>query len=205
MPSSHPTAVTIPVAILDKEAALRQRILAAFERQARVVGPRGVIISELVAELGISSKTLYRHFDTKDHIVRELMTAWSDRWFTLQQRGLTDGLGPKQRIETIALNWVEHLGRFSEQFWLQLERDFPEAYQVYQQQYKTFLERSRHNLVEVVREGLSPDLALSTLMSMITHATDAQVCDQLNLTRKNALLQVIDLWTQGAFRQELLP
>lgn len=204
MPSSHPTVATPPVAPLDKEAALRQRILEAFEHQARVVGPRGVIISELVAELGISSKTLYRHFDTKDHIVCELMTAWSDHWFTLQQRGLTDGLGPKQRIETIAVNWVDHLGRFSEQFWLQLERDFPEAYQVYQQQYQTFLERSRHNLVKVVREGLSPDLALSTLMSMITHATDAKVCDRLNLTRKNALLQVIDLWTQGAFRKELL-
>jgi len=205
MSSSHPTVVTPPVAIRDKEVALRRRILEVFERQAHVVGPRGVVISELVAELGISSKTLYRHFDTKGHIVCELMVAWSEHWFTLQQRGLTDGLGPKQRIETIAVNWLDHLGRFSEQFWLQLERDFPEANQVYQQQYQSFLERSRRNLVDVVRADLNPDLALSTLMSMITHATDAQVCDQFNLTRKNALLQVIDLWTQGAFRQELLP
>jgi len=50
----------------------------------------------------------------------------------------------------------------------------------------------------------SPDLALSTLMSMINQATDGQLCDRLNLTRKNALLQLIDLWTQGAFRRELL-
>jgi len=96
------------------------------------------------------------------------------------------------------------MGRFSEQFWLQLERNFPEAFELYQQQYQAFLERSRQNLLALIREDLNPDLALSTLMSMINHAIDSQLCDQLNLTRKNALLQVIDLWTQGAFRRELL-
>jgi len=220
--SPSPTKVVTALALPDKDAALRQRILEAFERQARVVGPRGVIISELVGELGISSKTLYRHFDNKGHIVCELMTAWSDHWFALQQRGLSDGHGAKQRIETIAVNWVEHMdgakqrietiavnwvehmGRFSEQFWGQLERDFPEAFLIYQQQYQTFLDRSRQNLAGVVREDLNSDLALSTLMNMINHAIDSQLCDQLNLTRKNALLQVIDLWAQGAFRQELL-
>jgi len=203
MPSSPDTVVTA----LDqrsKESALRQRILKIFEDQARVVGPRGVIISELVSELGISSKTLYRHFDNKEHIVYELMTAWSEHWLSLQQRGFTNGLTPKQRIETIAVNWVEHMGRFSEQFWLQLERDFPEAFEIHQQQYQEFLERSRQNLVALIREDLNPDLALSTLMSMINHATDSQLCDRLNLTRKNALLQLIDLWTKGAFRPELL-
>jgi len=132
------------------------------------------------------------------------MTTWSEHWLSLQQRGFSDGLGPKQRIETIAVNWVEHMGRFSEQFWVQLERDFPEAFEVHQQQYQSFLERSRQNLLALIREDLNPDLALSTLMNMINHAIDSQLCDQLNLTRKNALLQVIDLWAQGAFRRELL-
>jgi len=203
MPSSPDTVVTA----LDprsKNSAVRQRILKAFEDQARVVGPRGVIISELVSDLGISTKTLYRHFDNKEHIVYELMTTWSEHWLSLQQRGFSDGLTPKQRIETIAVNWVEHMARFSEQFWLQLERDFPEAFEIHQLQYQAFLERSRQNLTALIREDLNPDLALSTLMSMINQATDGQLCDRLNLTRKNALLQLIDLWTQGAFRRELL-
>ena len=201
---SNPETIATALTRHGKDSALRQRILKAFEGQARVVGPRGVIISELVSELGISTKTLYRHFDNKEHIVYELMTSWSEHWLSLQQRGFSDGLSPKQRIETIAVNWVEHMGRFSEQFWQQLERDFPEAFEIHQQQYQAFLERSRQNLVALIREDLNPDLALSTLMSMINHAIDSQLCDQLNLTRKNALLQVIDLWTQGAFRRELL-
>jgi len=202
MPSKPNTIAAAP-AEHRKDSALPQRILKAFEGQARLVGPRRVIISELVSELGISSKTLYRHFDNKEQIVYELMTTWSEHWLSLQQRGFSDGLGPKQRIETIAVNWVEHIGRFSEQFWLQLERDFPEAFKVYQQQYHAFLERSRQNLVAHIRKDLNPDLALSTLMSMINHVTNSQLHDQLNLTRKDALLQVIDLWAQGAFRQEL--
>jgi len=202
--SAKPDTIATALDPHSKDSTLRQRILKTFEDQARVAGPRGVIISELVSELGISSKTLYRHFDNKEHIVYELMTVWSEHWLSLQQLGFSKGLTPKQRIETIAVNWVEHMGRFSEQFWLQLERDFPEAFEIHQQQYQGFLERSRQNLQALIREDLNPDLALSTLMSMINHAADSQLCDRLNLTRKNALLQLIDLWTKGAFRRELL-
>ena len=198
------TALEEPLASGDNDGALRQRILESFERQDRIVGPRSVVISELVAELGISSKTLYQQFDSKAHIVSELMTAWADHWFALQKRGLSEGQGPRQRIEMVAVNWMEHMGRFSDQFWQQLERDFPDAFQLYQQQYQTFMKSSQKNLQEAVRKDLDPNLALSTLMRIIQHASDSQLCDQLNLTRKNALLQVIDLWAQGALKKEFL-
>ena len=183
--------------------AMQQRILDAFERQARTAGPRGVVITELVAELGISTKTLYRHFANKEDMVCQLMHSWTERWFELQQKGLTEGLPPKQRIEVVAVNWLEHTSLFSPLFWQQLERDFPSAYAIYQQQHHLFLERARQNLTPDIRQGLHPDLALSSLMSLMSHAGDGQLCDQLNLTRKDALLQVIDLWAQGTFRPEL--
>jgi AcrR family transcriptional regulator len=183
---------------------IQQRILDAFERQARTVGPRGVVITELVAELGISTKTLYRHFSNKEAIVCQLMHSWTERWFKLQQKGLVEGLPPKQRIEVFAVNWLEHTRLFSSQFWQQLERDFPNAYAIYQQQHQLFLERARHNLTPDIRQDLHPDLALSSLMSLMNHAGDGQLCDSLNLTRKDALLQVINLWAQGALRSELL-
>ena len=96
------------------------------------------------------------------------------------------------------------MARFSEQFWQQLERDFPAAFRLYQQQYQSFLKDSRHNLVDAVRADLDPQLALSTLMRMIQHAANPQLCEQLNLTRRDALRQVIDLWAQGAFKKALL-
>ena len=98
MPTACVTAMkprTAPAATADKEAIMRQRILATFEQQARTVGPRSVSISALVCALGVGSKTRYQHFANKAHIVAEQMAAWAQYWFTLQQRGLSAGLGPK--------------------------------------------------------------------------------------------------------------
>jgi len=192
------------LAPLDKDSALKQRIIEVFERQSKAVGPRGVVITELVSELGISSKTLYRHFATKADIVNELMNSWAESWFDRQQQGFDEGHSAKQRIETMAIHWIEHTGQFSPQFWLQLERDFPAAYTIHQQQYQAFLERSRQNLSASIRDDLNADLALSGLMALITHASDSDLCNQLNMTRKDSLTQVIDLWAKGALRPELL-
>ena len=47
---------------------------------------------------------------------------------------------------------------------------------------------------------LNTDFALSNLMALIDQANDQQLCHQLNITRKDALLQAIDVWAVGALR-----
>jgi AcrR family transcriptional regulator len=188
-----------------KADAMKQRILVAFEAQARTIGPRGVVMAELVRELGISTKTLYRHFPTKANIVAALMQSWAQAWIEQQHLRMQVGLDPRSRIEQAAIHWLDHTSTFSDQFWLQLERDFPEAYVIYQSEYASFLERSRQNLAGMIRAGLNSDLALSNLMALIAHASDRNLCDQLNMTRKDALLEAIDLWACGALGTAYLP
>lgn len=187
-----------------KADAMKQRVLAAFEAQARTVGPRGVVMAELVRELGISTKTLYRHFHTKADIVAALMQSWAQAWIEQQHLRMQIGLDPRSRIEQAAIHWLDHTSAFSDQFWLQLERDFPQAYVIYQSEYAAFLERSRQNLKGMIRAELNPDLALSNLMALIAHASDRDLCEQLNITRKDALLEAIDLWACGALDTDYL-
>lgn len=186
-----------------ESGATIERILQCFERQARTIGPRGVVIAELVKELGISTRTLYRVFANKSEIVEALMKSWAAQWLDRQNEGLEAGLDPRRRIERAALNWLEHHSRFSEQFWLQLQRDFPAAHLIYEREYQLFLERSRVNLTPEIRFGLNPDLALSSLMAMIANAGDSDRCDQLNITRRDALVEVVDLWARGALQTSL--
>ena len=191
-------------AITERDATLRTRVLAVFEQHARAVGPRNVVISQLVREVGISSKTLYRLFDDKAHIVAALIDSWAHLWFAKREQGLNEGLQPKQRIELLITQWMDHIGRFSAEFWLQLERDFPEANVIYQEHYQLFMAYSRRSLLDTIREDLNADLALSTLMVMIRHASEQTVYERCDMTRRSALRTVIDLWATGALKEEYL-
>jgi len=188
-----------------KADAIKQRILAAFEAQACTVGPRSVVMAELVRELGISTKTLYRHFPSKADIVTALMQSWAHSWIERQHLRIQIGLDPRSRIEQAAMHWLDHTSAFSDQFWLQLERDFPDAYTIYRGEYAAFLQRSRQNLTAVIRPELNPDLALSNLMALIAQASARSLCEQLNMTRKDAMLEAIDLWARGALDIAYLP
>jgi len=179
-----------------------QRILDIFERQAKTVGPKRVVIAELVRELGISTKTLYRLFPNKSEMVTAMMQRHAHRRSLSQQQGLDQGRGPRARIECMALEWLEYTSQFSEQFWVQLERDFPEAHTIFTRQQRIFLQRSQENLSSAIREGLNTDVALTMLLEMIVKSTDTEYCERLNITRRDALSQAINIWSVGALREE---
>src|SRR5271163_5272939 len=50
-------------------AAIRERILAGVDRLFYGQGIKSVGVDAIAAELGISKKTLYRHFPSKDDLV----------------------------------------------------------------------------------------------------------------------------------------
>ena len=53
----------------ETEAAIRERILAGVDRLFYAQGIKSVGVDAIAAELGISKKTLYRHFPSKDDLV----------------------------------------------------------------------------------------------------------------------------------------
>jgi AcrR family transcriptional regulator len=53
----------------EEGAAIRGRILAGVDRLFYAQGIKSVGVDAIAAELGISKKTLYRHFPSKDDLV----------------------------------------------------------------------------------------------------------------------------------------
>jgi len=198
-----PTAEAVPATaelpeVSESLMKMRTRILTGFEAMARDAGPKGVIMTELVSQLGISTKTLYRCFPNKSQLVTELIRSWSIEQKEHQQRRIDSTMTPRDRIVEASLNWLEHYGQFSAGFWLQLERDYPQAQAMYQREYDEFIERSRQNLTPFVKPQLNADLALSGLMVLLDHAGSMEICEQLDITRKTAITQMVNLWADGA-------
>lgn len=177
-------------------------ILGVFEEMSRTHGPRSVVMGELAKTLGMSTKTLYKTFPKKKHLVAALLEKWAAELLENQSKRISDGLVPQKRIEIAAIEWLEQTSQFSEVFWKQLERDFPDAYAIYEKERREFLSRSRSNLSNSIREGLNPDLALSNLLAIIGNTSNPHLCDKLNMTRKDAMIQAVSLWAKGALKIE---
>ena len=56
-----------------------QQVLDAMERRFAKDGIHAVVVSDLARELGMSTKTLYRLFPSKDDLVLAVVERWADR------------------------------------------------------------------------------------------------------------------------------
>src|SRR4051794_18644489 len=89
-------------------------------------------MADLARELGISTKTLYRVFPSKAQLVHRLMEAWARR---LSGDLAGDGDGHQRpfvdQLLRISEVWQTNRRRFSQKFWDEIERDFPDSYAVW--------------------------------------------------------------------------
>jgi AcrR family transcriptional regulator len=189
-----------PPTIESKHALLRDEVLNTFAERCKDSGARSVSMVSLVAQIGISTKTLYRLFSSKNDILNALMQRWADTRTLHQQQGLAEGLHPKARITNAALAWLDTHNRFGEAFWNELPQYFPSAQEIYEHEYQAFLQRSRNNLMDSIRPDINADLALSSLMALIAHASDPTRCRKLKMRQADAVIQTIELWSKGALR-----
>lgn len=180
--------------------ALRSRILSAFENRARSEGPSSVSLGCLAEEIEIDTATLYKIFPTKSDMLIALMRQWSLRWERQQERGILEGLSPQARIERHALAWLKLKSEHGPIFWQQLRSDFHEVFKLYQLERKAYFERSRKNLQGIIRDDLSPLLALSNLMALLKNCSDYAMCERVGVKPEDAVKQAVDLWTKGALK-----
>lgn len=186
------------VVLQEQRERQRARILDAFADRARRSGPRGVVMAELARELGISTRTLYQHFESKAEMVREVMERWARDVEAEQARRSRSDLDARQRMIEAAERWIEGQDRFSSQFWAEVQQDYPEASRVVLEQVRKSREVAQGYLAARVAPGLEPALALSLLRGAIAQALDPGRCDRLGLSRQQAVRQAIELWCRGA-------
>ncbi len=178
----------------------RERILDAFEERARKVGIRGVVMSELARELGISKKTLYQHFASKEALVRAMIDDMSGR---LHERAneleaMADSPGDLMRL------WADEVLESEESytpvFWQDLETEYPEAHAAMTRQLDEARERAKAQLTLHLRPDVTPEVALATYEAILSKATDPELCERLKMTRQESVMAALEIWARGALR-----
>ena len=185
----------------DKDLAIRERILSAFAQQAGFAGPKMVTMTELAKSLAMSTKTLYRHFPNKAALVTALIAQWQESFLAKRKQRIEAGTDAHKRIQLGALECLALNNQFSEAFWLQIERDYSESFSLIAEQQQMFLQIAQGALLPEIRSDLNTELALINLWQIINNMPGVQQCEALNITRQDALLELIDVWARGALRQ----
>lgn len=189
------------------QTELHDRILRAFTERARHAGLRAVVMAEVARDLGISTKTLYKVFESKEQLVQALM----DRWVGMVEAGLraaearaeaegTDNVTIAERLKTSAVIWAEVRARFSPAFWSELERDYPGPFAVFDKAREEARKKVRSRVASLLRDDVDPELAQELYDAMTRRASDPDLCQRLNLTPHDALVQAVNMWTTGALK-----
>ena len=179
----------------------RQQILDTFIQLVKVEGMRAVSMLSLATKLGISTKTLYRHFSTKSDLIQAVVVANDARFNEYRAEWLLTGVDAHQRILLGALAWLELREGLGDGFWHELQRDHVEVYRLYEERLAVFLERGREILRPEIRDGLNADHALYLLWKSINDVPGYADCEKMGLTRKEALTQSIDIWARGSLKR----
>jgi AcrR family transcriptional regulator len=184
-----------------REARARERIVEAFTERARTAGPRSVVMAELAHDLGISTRTLYKHFRSKAELVHEVVGRFAEEWRAGQRRRFAQRLPAVERIREVALAWLEVRDRFSATFWRETRQHYPEAFAVWSEAQRALWSRARQGIRPAMRDDVPKPLSAAILLEAIGVAADPDRCDRLGLSRQEAVMHAVALWARGALER----
>lgn len=174
------------------------RVLDALEARCATSGIRAVVISDLARELHMSTKTIYRVFDSKDAMVLAMVRRWTERVLSARAEHAVVDRAAADRVRSVVYELVRWRTRFSDDFWTELRADHPEAWELYREMASSVQTGVGDWLARSVRPGVDPVLAREVLGAGIRRALQPDVRGPTGLDPTEAIDAVVDLWVHGA-------
>ena len=174
------------------------RVLDALEARCASSGIRAVVISDLARELHMSTKTIYRTFDSKDAMVLAMVRRWTERALANRTDQAVVGRAPEEQVRSVVHELVRWRTRFSDDFWRELRADHPDAWELYRE-LASSAQRGVHDwLARSVRPGIDPEFARELLGAVVRRALRPDVRGPVGLDPGEAIDAAVDLWVHGA-------
>lgn len=186
------------------EADLRTRIVEAATRQFLVNGIATVTMDELAAELGISKRTLYQVFPSKDALLDEVLNRRAARAHqVLEEIVEAPNLGSGEKLRLLMERMGAFLAEVKPPFIHSLKRLAPDRYLWLEQRRREFHQRFYGALLEQARrEGvLRPEVDLAYAMELIWSVMQASfdpgLLERLSLSPSESLHRGMTILFRG--------
>jgi AcrR family transcriptional regulator len=190
--------------IAQPEADTRARIMAAARTHFFSYGYSALTMEDLARELGLSKKTLYVHFRSKDALVGELINQ-----FASDLRGQADAIfADSKLIFTAKIHrfgevMLERLSRLSPHLLRDLQRFAPKIYRQLEELRNRNIPHIFGDILRqgqaagIVRANVDPAFAVEFWRSALQSLLHPDTLERLQLTPKQVMTQAIDLFFGG--------
>ncbi|MEI8279814.1 MAG: TetR/AcrR family transcriptional regulator [Bacteroidota bacterium] len=136
------------------------KVLSVSAELFRQYGFKTITMDDIARKAGISKKTLYQHFATKQEVVNEAVLWYKRQMFESTQQLVE---GSENSIEAMVriMQMVEEMcKRINPLSMLELQRYFPEGYKIFREEIiAQDVEMLRNNILSGIEEGLyRPDI-----------------------------------------------
>ncbi|NMB80307.1 MAG: TetR/AcrR family transcriptional regulator [Ignavibacteria bacterium] len=188
---------------------VKQRILKTTEDMFYQFGYSKVTMEEIASTLSMSKKTLYKHFENKEHILKEII-----RTKKCAVEAYVGELIEDKSTEFITklknfLSFVtSHFSRLSHPNIQDLVKSQPEVWNEIQEfrrknAYVTFAKLINHGKESgVFRKDFNSDVAVNLYFSAIHTMLNLETLSQLPITVNEAYNDIIKIFFEGIFSEE---
>jgi AcrR family transcriptional regulator len=183
--------------------AVAAQILSAFEQHAAQVGIRAVVMSELAQGLGISTKTLYRHFRSKDQLVDAMLDQWQAQVVVNQLERWSKYDSFEDRLVGGLTAFVMARDRFCAAFWGDLFGSYPQA----AARLTSFIREARSREADMLAPAVRPEIERKLIPhivdSVLRTAAEVAAAAGDEWDREEVVALVIRIWVRGALIPEV--
>jgi len=191
------------------ENAATQRIIKAARSHFFAHGFRGVTMDDLAAELGMSKKTLYASFASKEALLRAVLvdkfTSVETDLERITSEGSADVLAALRQLLACMKNHAEEI---QPPFVRDIRREAPEMFQLVQNRRRDLIQRYFGKLFEqgrragIIRKDVPAQLMIEILLGATEAIMNPPKLAELELTPKAGFTAIIAVVIDGILTEK---
>lgn len=182
---------------------MRERILAGFKELAFTVGFHAATVDELSAHTGISKRTIYRYFHSKDEMVGAVMSEIMAATEKKVDLALASGDNPLEKVVNLVRAVSQNLRVLNPVIMRDIQKYYPHIWT----RVEEFRAARARTIVEMlIRQGhireTIPEVFITALLASIRDVLNPGFILENNLTIEKTMVALFDIFLYGIVSDE---
>jgi AcrR family transcriptional regulator len=194
---------------MHEEQEIKSRILTRANEMFAAYGCSRVTMEEIAVSLGISKKTLYKYYDNKGHILKEIIFNTKCEIGNVIDSILDDEtISFTEKLKKLLTYIGTQAGKFHGPMMQDLQQNHPDVYN----EIKEFRKKNSHEKIlklfaegmekGIIRKDINMHIATVMYVSAIHNIIVPEALDELNIPADAVFMEIIKILFEGIFTDE---
>ncbi|MCF8010983.1 MAG: TetR/AcrR family transcriptional regulator [Clostridiales bacterium] len=183
-----------------------KRILNSMEKLAHKKGFAAATTDELASEAGISKRTLYRYFTSKEEIIENVIYRLTGRIETEVNQIEKSSLTPVEKLHYIVVIVKKNLDTIEFYGLEELQKNYPHIWNYIEEFRASRIEHFENILKEGIEKGdfkpVNTSLTVTALLASVKAVINPSFISSHSLSLEEAFNNLLDMFLHGIIKKE---